>query len=138
MEESKAGVPPSSAHPSLSQMSGHTVKAVFPHTLRKEPKLTTRRTLTPTELTFARICFEHIDQKFLKPGARELFTSLSSQFAFDSMLSDKQLDTLKRLKLGHDLSKRSDAIARGGINFDDAARTDAKLNTVYNPIRRQH
>ena len=95
---------------------------------------TKRRNLSPTELTFATICFERIDPKRLKPGARELFQSFASQFAFDSRLSDAQLATLKRLKLGHDLQKRSDAIARGGINFDDEARTDAKLNCVYNPI----
>ena len=95
-----------------------------------------RRTLTPDELTFAIVCFERIDPDRLKPGARTLFQSFSSQFAWDSKLSDAQLATLKRLKLGHDLTKRSDAIARGGINFDDAARTDAKLNTIYNKIRR--
>ena len=95
-----------------------------------------RRTLTPTELTFASVCFERIDPNLLKPGARTLFQSLSSQFAWDSKLSDAQLATLKKLKLGYDLTKRSDAIARGGINFDDAARTDAKLNTIYNKIRR--
>ena len=98
--------------------------------------MTIRRKLTTTELTFARICFERIDPNRLKPGARKLFQSLSSQFAFDSRLSDAQLATLKRLKLASDLHKRSDAIARGGISFDDAARTDAKLNTIYNKIRR--
>lgn len=96
-----------------------------------------RRTLTPDELTFATVCFERIDPDRLKPGARTLFQSFSSQFAWDSKLSDAQLAALKRLKLGHDLHKRSDAIARGGINFDDDARTDAKLNTVYNPIGRK-
>lgn len=99
--------------------------------------MTTRRKLTHTELTFATICFERIDPNRLKPGARKLFQSLSSQFTWDRKLSDAQLATLKRLKLGHDLHKRSDAIARGGISFDDAARTDAKLNTVYNPIGRK-
>jgi hypothetical protein len=113
------------------------VKAVFPHTYRKEPKLTARRNLTPTELTFARICFERIDPNLLNPGPRELFQSLASQFAWDSKLSDKQLATLRRLKLGHDLHKRSDAIASGRITFDDAARTDAKLNCVFNPIGRK-
>lgn len=98
-----------------------------------EPK---RRTLTPTELTFASVCFERIDPNLLKPGARTLFQSFASQFAWDSKLSDNQLVALKRLKLGHDLTKRSDAIARGGISFDDDARTDAKLNTIYNKIRR--
>jgi hypothetical protein len=96
-----------------------------------------RRNLTPTELTFATVCFERIDPDRLKPGARTLFQSFASQFAWDSKLSDNQLVALKRLKLGHDLHKRSDAIARGGINFDDDARTDAKLNTVYNPIGRK-
>ena len=99
--------------------------------------MTTRRNLTPAELTFATVCFERIDPNRLKPGARTLFQSFSSQFAWDSKLSDNQLAALKRLKLGHDLTKRSDAIARGGINFDDDARTDAKLNTVYNPIGRK-
>jgi hypothetical protein len=99
-----------------------------------EPK---RRNLTPTELTFATVCFERIDPNRLKPGARTLFQSFASQFAWDSKLSDAQLATLKRLKLSHDLHKRSDAIARGGISFDDAARTDAKLNTIYNPIGRK-
>jgi hypothetical protein len=111
-------------------------KAVFKLAYRKEPKLTTRRNLTPTELTFATICFERIDPNRLKPGARKLFQSLSSQFTWDSKLSDAQLTTLKRLKLGHDLHKRSDAIAKGRISFDDDARTDAKLNTIYNKIRR--
>ena len=98
---------------------------------------TKRRNLTTTELTFATICFERIDPNRLKPGARKLFQSFASQFAFDSRLSDAQLATLKKLKLASDLHKRSDAIARGGINFDDEARTDAKLNTVYNPIGRK-
>lgn len=98
-----------------------------------EPK---RRNLTPAELTFASVCFERIDPNLFKPGARTLFQSFESQFSWDSKLSDAQLATLKKLKLGHDLTKRSDAIARGGINFDDAARTDAKLNTIYNKIRR--
>lgn len=100
--------------------------------------MTQRRNLTPTELTFATVCFERIDPDRLNPGPRKLFQSLSSQFAWDSKLSDAQLATLKKLKLGHDLRKRSDAIARGGISFDDEARTDAKLNTVYNPIGRKH
>ena len=98
--------------------------------------MTTRRNLTHTELTFARICFERIDPNRLKPGARELFQSFASQFAFDSRLSDAQLATLKKLKLGHDLHKRSEAIARGSISFDDDARTDAKISTIYNKIRR--
>lgn len=99
--------------------------------------MNTRPNLTPTELTFARICFERIDPNSLKPGARELFQSLASQFAWSETLSPKQLASLKKLKLSHDLAKRSDAIASGRIRFDDDARTDAKLNTVYNPIGRK-
>jgi hypothetical protein len=94
-----------------------------------------RRTLTPDELTFAIVCFERIDPDRLKPGARTLFQSFASQFAWDSKLSDNQLAALKRLKLGHDLHKRSDAIARGGINFDDDEKTNAKLNVVFNPMK---
>ena len=99
--------------------------------------MTTPRDLTPTELTFATVCFERIDPNRLKPGARELFTSLASHFQWYGTLSPKQLATLKKLKLAHDLHKRSDAIASGRISFDDAARTDAKLNTVYNKIGRK-
>jgi hypothetical protein len=98
-----------------------------------------RRNLNAIELMFATVCFERIDPNRLKSGPREVFKSLASQFAWDSKLSDKQLATLKKLKLGHDLHKRSDAIARGGVSFDDEARTDAKLNCVFNPINgRQH
>ncbi len=100
--------------------------------------MTTRRTLSPAELTFARICFERISPDLLTPTSRTLFESLANQFAWDSKLSDAQLIVLKRLKLASDKGKRSDAIARGRIPFDDDARTDAKLNTVYNPIRRKH
>lgn len=99
--------------------------------------MTARRNLTHTELTFARICFERIDPNLLKPASRELFQSLASQFAWDSKLSDKQLATLKKLKLASDLHKRSNGIASGRITFDDAARTDAKLNCVFNPIGRK-
>ena len=99
--------------------------------------MTTRRDLTPTELTFATVCFERIDPNRLNLRQRELFESLASFFAWDSKLSDKQIQTLKKLKLAHDLHKRSDAIASGRISFDDAARTDAKLNTVYNKIGRK-
>lgn len=99
--------------------------------------MNTRPTLTPTELTFARICFERIDPNLLKPGQRQFFEKLESQFAWSETLSPKQLATLKKLKLAHDLRKRSDAIASGRIRFDDDARTDAKLNTVYNPIGRK-
>lgn len=83
---------------------------------------------------FATVCFDRIDPDLLKPGARELFQSLASQFAWHGTLSAKQLASLKKLKMSHDLAKRSDGIARGRISFDDDARTDAKLNCVYNPI----
>ena len=99
--------------------------------------MNTRPNLTPTELTFVRICFERIDPNSLKPGPRELFQSLASQFAWSETLSPKQLSSLKKLKYVSDMAKRSDAIARGRISFDDDARTDAKLNTVYNPIGRK-
>ena len=99
--------------------------------------MTTRRTLSPTELTFARICFERTDPTLLPQASRELFESLANQFAWDSKLSDAQLAILKRLKHTSDKIKRSTAIARGRIPFDDDARTDSKLNTVYNPIRRK-
>lgn len=95
-----------------------------------------RRTLTPSELTFARICMEHINPELLAPHLRPLFASLASQFSWDCRLSDAQLCALKRLKLASDLRKRSDAIAGGRITYNDAARTDAKLNTVYNKIGR--
>lgn len=97
--------------------------------------MTTRRTLSPSELTFARICFERISPDLLAPASRALFESLASQFAFDSRLSDAQLIVLKRLKLASDKGKRCDAIARGRITFDDDARTDGKLNTIYCPVR---
>ena len=97
--------------------------------------MTTRRALTPSELTFARICFERISPDLLAPASRALFESLASQFAFDSRLSDAQLAILKRLKLTSDKGKRSDAIARGRIPFDDETCTDSKLNTIYNPVR---
>ena len=97
--------------------------------------MTTRRNLTPSELTFARICFERTSPDLLAPASRELFESLASQFAWDSKLSDAQLIVLKRLKLASDKGKRRDAIARGRIPFDDDARTDGKLNTIYNPVR---
>ncbi len=100
--------------------------------------MSTRRTLSPSELTFARICFERISPDLLTPASRALFESLASQFAWDNKLSDAQLIVLKRLKHTSDKGKRSDAIARGRIPFDDDARTQAKLNTVYNPIRRKH
>lgn len=98
--------------------------------------MTTRLNLTPTELTFARICFERTDPNSLKPGPRELFESLANQFVWSGTLSPKQLATLKKLKYVSDMAKRSDAIAKGRISFDDAARTDAKLNNIYNKIRR--
>lgn len=98
--------------------------------------MTTRRNLIPGELTFATVCFERIDPNLLNPEQAKLFQSLASQFAWDSKLSDKQLATLKKLKLASDLKKRSDAIASGHISFNDASRTDTKLNTVYNKIGR--
>ncbi len=99
--------------------------------------MTTRRNLSPTELTFARISFEQIDPNLLKPGSRQFFESLESQFAWNGTLSPKQFSSLKKLKYASDMAKRSDAIASGRITFDDDARTDAKLNTIYNKIRRK-
>lgn len=95
-----------------------------------------RRTLTPAELTFARICFERIELRYLTSKQRTLVRSLRSYFEWDSRLSDKQLSTLRALKRTSDLAKRRDAIARGRLSQDIDARTTAKLNTVYNPVSR--
>lgn len=100
--------------------------------------MTTRPKLTPSELTFARICFERINPDLLQPGPRALFEALASYFAWYGTLSPKQLASLKNLKLSHDLTKRSTAIALGRIRFDDDARADSKLNIVYNPVRQKH
>lgn len=99
--------------------------------------MTTRRTLTPSELTFADICFERIELRHLSPREQEIMRSLRSYFDWNKALSSKQLDLLRALKLKSDKAKRRDAIARGALSHDDdTARTTAKLNTVYNPIGR--
>ena len=95
-----------------------------------------RRTLTPTELTFARVSFERIELRYLNPKQQRLVRSLRSYFEWDSRLSDKQLSTLRALKRTSDKAKRRDAIARGALSQDVSARTTAKLNTVYNPVSR--
>lgn len=95
-----------------------------------------RRNLTPTELTFAQICFERIQPRYLTSKQRALLRSLRSYFEWDHRLSDKQLSTLRALKRTSDYAKRRDAIARGALSQDDSARIAAKLNTVYNPVSR--
>lgn len=98
--------------------------------------MTTRRTLTPNELRFARVSFESIEPHYLNLKQRNLIRSLRSYFEWDSKLSDKQLSTLRALKHTSDKAKRRDAIARGALSQDIDARTTAKLNTLYNPIGR--
>ena len=97
-----------------------------------------RNELTTDELTFATVCFERIDPNLLNPGPRQLFESLAHYFSYHGTLSPKQLASLKKLKYVSDMAKHSDEIARGRIRFDDDARTDAKLNTVFNPVGRKH
>ncbi|CUH59853.1 hypothetical protein [Thalassobacter stenotrophicus] len=96
----------------------------------------TRRTLTETELKFARICLERIETRYLNHKQQRLVCSLSSYIEWDSKLSDKQLSMLRGLKHTSDHAKRRDAIARGKLSPDVNERTTAKLNTVYNPISR--
>ncbi len=98
-----------------------------------------RRKLTPNELTFVSICFKNIRIDLLNSGQSDFIRSIKSQFEYDGMLSDKQINALKKIKLSSDLANRSKAIARGGLNEvqNDAERTDQKLNTVYNPIGRK-
>ena len=95
-----------------------------------------RRTLTPTELTFAQICFDRVQPRYLTSKQQDLLRSLRSYFDWDHRLSDKQLDVLRALKHSSDLAKRRDAIARGALSQDDSARIAAKINAVYNPVSR--
>lgn len=98
-----------------------------------------RKKLTPYELTFVSICFKNIRIDLLNSKQSEFLQSIKSQFEYDGILSDKQINALKKIKYFSDKAKRSKAIARGGLNSvqNDAERTDQKLNTVYNPIGRK-
>ncbi len=99
---------------------------------------TPRKKLTPNELTFVSICFKNIRIDLLKPTQVDFLKSIKSQFEYDGMLSAKQIQALKNIKLSSDVAIRNKAIAKGGLNSvqRDADRIDQKLNTIYNPIGR--
>lgn len=99
--------------------------------------MTTRRTLTPDELTFTRICFKNIDRRYLNQTEQKMLRSFESNFEWDQKLSDKQLDALKRFKRTSDVAKRSDAIAKGRLS-QDTSSVSAKLNTIYNEAGKKH
>lgn len=90
--------------------------------------MTTRRNLSPDELTFARIAFETIDPKRLNPDQLKLFRSLESYFSWDKRLSSKQLDALERLH-------RTATRGVYGTALSDSDRLNAKLNTVFNQMK---
>lgn len=85
-----------------------------------------RRGLSPTELAFVITAFKTIDQNRLNYDQIKIFLSIRSQFEFDGKLSNKQLDTLERFHR---------TATRGVYGTADSDRINAKLNTVYNPIR---
>jgi hypothetical protein len=97
-----------------------------------------RRALTSKEKELINIQIKNIDIKILQPKQVSLFKSICSQYEYDGCLSDKQISAMKNLKYAYDMAKRSKAIGEGRLICSDeiAARTDIKLNSIYNNIGR--
>ncbi len=88
---------------------------------------TKRRGLSPEEHENAAAALHDLSQRTLSPAQLNLYRSLESYFSWDGKLSNKQLDTLERLR-------RTATKGVYGSALSDSDRLNAKLNCVYNPI----